>query len=186
MGMRDDSIADFLESLGAKQPTPGGGAVSALNGAIAAGQLKMVCEYTDDKDIGENTGILAQRTKQFLDLAEADSAAFAKVSEAYKTKDKSRIEESLVNALRPSTDVIDLCEELISFCEVNYSKFNIKLKADLIVSLANLKASVRSAQAMIKTNLEALKRTPKEAEESRDYCYELLDRIDKLYKKLGA
>jgi formiminotetrahydrofolate cyclodeaminase len=185
--MRDKTVAEFLKNLGAKQPAPGGGAVSALNGAIAAAQLKMVCEYTDDKDIRENIDILDQRTKTFLDLAEADSAAFAKVSEAYKTKDKTQINESLIDALSPSIDVIAGCEELISFCEVNYRKFNDKLKADLIVSLANLKASVRSAQAMIKTNLETLgKSSPKEIETSIDYCYKLLYRVDKLYGKLGA
>lgn len=184
--MIDNTVADFLESLGAKQPTPGGGAVSALNGAIATAQLKMVCEYTDDKTISENTSILILRTKQFLDLAEADSVAFAKVSEAYKTKDKSRINASLTGALSPSIDIVTICEELISFCEINYRKFNPRLKADLIVSLANLKAAVRSAQAMIATNLEAMEASNREAEKNREYCYDLLKRVDKLYKKLGV
>ncbi len=89
--MRDKSIVDFLNELGAKTPTPGGGAVAGLNGAIAAAQLKMVCEYTEDKAIGENIDALGQRAKTFLDLAESDSAVFSKVSEAYKTKDKSKI-----------------------------------------------------------------------------------------------
>ncbi|HEX5797849.1 MAG TPA: cyclodeaminase/cyclohydrolase family protein [Candidatus Saccharimonadales bacterium] len=184
--MRDESIAGFLDDLGAKRPTPGGGAVAALNGAVASAQLKMVCEYTKDKNIISNIDTLSQRVKTFLDLAEADAKAYAEVSSAYKTKDETKIEESLIKALNPSIDIIGVCEELISFCEVNYSKFNPLLKADLIVSLANLKASVRSSQAMITTNLDALAINPKNAEESRDYCYELLERVDKLYKKLGA
>ena len=184
--MRDKALADFLNELGAKQPTPGGGAVAGLNGAIAAAQLKMVCEYTEDKTIKENIGALGQRTKTFLDLAESDSAVFSKVSEAYKTKDKSRLKTALGEALNPSREIISICEELISFCEVNYAKFNSKLKADLIVSLANLKAAVRSAAAMIDTNLEALESDPKEREENKQYCDDLLERVNKLYKKLGA
>ncbi|MEX2014528.1 MAG: cyclodeaminase/cyclohydrolase family protein [Candidatus Saccharimonadales bacterium] len=184
--MRDESLAEFLNNLGAKQSTPGGGAVAALNGAIACAQLKMVCEYTKNEDITENIDTLSQRVKTFLDLAEADIKAYEEVSKAYKAKSKTKINESLINALAPSIEIVAVCEELISFCEVNYSKFNSQLKADLVVCLANLKASVRSSQAMINTNLEALETSPKEAEKSRDYCYELLERVDKLYKKLGS
>lgn len=184
--MRDKSLSDFLSELGAKRPTPGGGAVAALNGAVAAAQLKMICEYTDSQKIKEDSQVLARRAEEFLKLAEADSTAFSKVSEAYKTKDKSQINEALVGALSPSKEIVTICEELISFCEINYNDFNPKLKADLIVSLANLKAAVRSALAMIMTNLEALGSDSEEIKENREYCYDLLERVNKLYKKLGA
>ena len=184
--MRDKPLADFLTELGAKQPTPGGGAVAALNGAIAAAQLKMVCEYTESKNIKDNAQTLAERVQDFLQLADADSAIFSEVSEAYKTKDESEINRTLTEALNPSKEIVTVCEELISFCEINHDDFNPRLKADLIVCLANLKAAIRSSLAMIITNLEALGNDTKEIKENREYCYDLLDRINKLYQKLGA
>lgn len=185
--MRDKTVAEFLKSLGAKQPTPGGGAVSALNGAIAAAQLKMVCEYTKNDEINIKIDFINQKAEAFIGLAEADSEAFNKVSEAYISQDSGQINASLLSAIRPSVDIITNCEELINFCEENLDKFNPKLNADLIVSLANLKASVRSAQAMIRTNAEALKEaSPKTIENHVSNCRELLSRVDKLFDKLGV
>lgn len=185
--MRDESIAGFLNDLGAKQPTPGGGAVSALNGAIAAAQLKMVCEYTKDGSVSAESEQLAQKSNAFLDLADADAKAFIKVSDAYRSNDTGQINASLIDALGPSINVVNICSELVGFCGQNYQKFNVKLKADLIVVLANLKASIRSAKAMIKTNMEALgENGPPNAKSCVSECDELLYKIDDLYKKLGA
>ncbi len=185
--MRDESIAGFLNELGAKQPTPGGGAVSALNGAIAAAQLKMVCEYTKDSTISSEGKLLAQKSDAFLDLADADVKAFIKVSEAYRSNDAGQINASLMDAMGPSINVVDICKELVGFCEENYRKLNVKLTADLIVVLANLKASVRSAKAMIRTNMESLgENSPDSAKTYISQCDELLYKIDDLYKKLGA
>ena len=40
------SIENFLEAAAAKQPTPGGGSVAALAGALAAAMGEMVLNYT--------------------------------------------------------------------------------------------------------------------------------------------
>src|SRR5690606_36462717 len=119
-----------------KSPTPGGGAVSALNGAIATAQLKMFCEYTKDETIASKTENLSQMIDSFSSLAEEDSAAFHAVSEAYKNNDPRQINSSLQQALKPSKAIVDACGELIDFCEENYKNFNPRLKADLVVALA--------------------------------------------------
>ena len=43
------TLADFLASTAAKQPTPGGGAVTALCGALAASLATMALRYTAAK-----------------------------------------------------------------------------------------------------------------------------------------
>src|SRR3954466_14508681 len=44
-----NSIADFLNAPAAKQPTPGGGSVTALVGALAASMGEMVLNYSVGK-----------------------------------------------------------------------------------------------------------------------------------------
>jgi formiminotetrahydrofolate cyclodeaminase len=43
------SIEKFLEAASAKQPTPGGGSISALAGALAAAMGEMVVNYSVGK-----------------------------------------------------------------------------------------------------------------------------------------
>jgi len=42
-------VAGFIEQIAAKSPAPGGGSAAALSGAIGAGLLVMVCEFTIGK-----------------------------------------------------------------------------------------------------------------------------------------
>lgn len=180
MGVKSTPIIDWLTELGDKTPTPGGGAVSALNGAIAAAQLKMICEYTKDEEINSKASFLADKTKSFLDLAEADSEAFGAVSEAYKNNDSQIIKESLVNAASVSIDIVKNCEELINFCQENLQSFNKRLNADLIVVLANLKAAVESARAMEETNHNSVEGGSSEIASAIQEADELLRKTDQL------
>lgn len=181
--MKTTPIADWLDQLGSKTPTPGGGAVAALNGAVAIAQLKMVFMYSSpDESLGaEET--YSKQIEAFLQLAEDDSKAYEYVREAYASKDQDKIKEALLKALKPSTDIIDRCKDTVDFCEINYQKFNPRLKADLVVALANVEASVISAQAMINTNLEALGENSPEDIAGLNSS-KLIERINNLYKNL--
>lgn len=182
--MEDKTLKDFLKELGNRTPTPGGGAVAAVNGALASAQLKMVCEYSKDEELSQKTEFLSEKTDRFLRLAEEDGQAFQKVSEAYKTKDRLTINDSLLTALKPSIKIVAENEELIVFCEKYYEKFNKRLLADLVVVLSNVQVSLVSAQAMEKTNAKALGDTqPEELSADIKHCDELLTRLEKLLKR---
>ncbi|HPF38141.1 MAG TPA: cyclodeaminase/cyclohydrolase family protein [Phycisphaerae bacterium] len=49
MATRQQTIADFLEQLASRSPTPGGGGASALLGAVAAALCGMVARLNDKK-----------------------------------------------------------------------------------------------------------------------------------------
>src|SRR6516164_4256780 len=96
--MRDDTIAAYLDRLAARVPAPGGGAAAALHAAQAAALLAMVARYSDGEryDAEMMNRIAAEADvlrEDALALAEADTAAFAAVAEAYKlpreTEDRS-------------------------------------------------------------------------------------------------
>ena len=181
--MKNQTIIDWLDDLGSKEPTPGGGAVAGLNGAIATSQLKMICEYTKDEEIQAKTNYLGLKVLTFLELAEQDSENYLKVRQAYKTKVENQIQITLINAAEVSIDIVANCEDLILFIEKNLEKFNKNFFADLIVVVANLKASIRSSKAMEDINSKSI--TSEDArsrvENNSDYCNELLSRADKLF-----
>ena len=49
--MRAETIADFLDQLAARLPTPGGGATAALDAAQAAALVAMVARYSQGPDL---------------------------------------------------------------------------------------------------------------------------------------
>src|SRR3954462_12717033 len=93
--MYDDanSIRDFLTALAAKQPTPGGGSVAALAGALSAAMGEMVLNYsvgrknTPAQVDAELRAVLQQLTRArslLLELMIEDQGAFEALTAARK------------------------------------------------------------------------------------------------------
>ena len=95
------NMEKFLEEVSAATPTPGGGSVAAMAGAIACSLAEMVCNLTIGKkkyaDVEEEMIKLREKMqekrKKFLELVEEDAKAFDEVMKAYK--EKKGIEEAL-------------------------------------------------------------------------------------------
>src|SRR5829696_7565679 len=94
MAMIDSNttLGNFLNAAAAKQPTPGGGSITALAGALAASMGEMVLNYSVDKKgleayQDELKPALAELTKArglLLQLMAEDQAAFEAVTQARK------------------------------------------------------------------------------------------------------
>jgi methenyltetrahydrofolate cyclohydrolase len=92
MGLGSLTIDEFLDRLGSSDPTPGGGALAALSGAMAAAMLAMVCNLTVGRprfaEVETEVRELLARCKtlqrQLLDLADADADAYTAVRDAYR------------------------------------------------------------------------------------------------------
>lgn len=88
----DQSIKKYLDDLSAKLPAPGGGSVAALTGALAAGLVSMVCNFTignpkfpDSQE--ECKGMLSSVTsikEELSKLIDEDVRVYGKVSLAYR------------------------------------------------------------------------------------------------------
>jgi Formimidoyltetrahydrofolate cyclodeaminase (EC 4.3.1.4) len=68
----ETTVGQFLDRLASSAPTPGGGSVAALTGAMAAGLITMVCDLTIGK-------------KQYADF-EAEAKAIRERAEAYRAE----------------------------------------------------------------------------------------------------
>lgn len=170
----DKSIQYYLNELAARTPTPGGGGVAALSGALACGLLSMSANFTLGKEEykqheKEVTRILTQSEKlrsDFTLLIEEDSLSYQKVSSAYKMPkatagEKEKRASAVQLALKESTLVpLDICKN--SFNGINLAsalegKANVNLIDDLKAALILFKASFKMASFNVCSNLSKIK-----------------------------
>src|SRR5436305_1917015 len=114
----DQSVREFSSGLAAKQPTPGGGSAAALAGALGAGLVSMVCQYTVGReryaDVEEAARrVLARADELRVELeqaVDADVAAYGSYSQAQSMPRETEADQrerhaALQAALRESTEV---------------------------------------------------------------------------------
>jgi formiminotetrahydrofolate cyclodeaminase len=119
-----DSLDQFLDALGSSAPTPGGGAASALVGALAAALAEMVAQLTVGRPkyaaVEERAQTVLWETqrlrRQLLALVDEDAQAYGGVAAAYAlpkgTDDERRmrdeaIQAALVAALQPPLRIME-------------------------------------------------------------------------------
>src|ERR1700685_482827 len=103
------TIDDFLTAAAAKQPTPGGGSVTALAGALAASMGEMVVNYSIGKKGAEAyeqalklaLGEFARARALLLELMVEDQAAYEALTSARKLAgDAPQRVEALLDCIR--------------------------------------------------------------------------------------
>jgi formiminotetrahydrofolate cyclodeaminase len=170
----DNSIQYYLDELASPKPTPGGGGVAALVGALACGLLSMTANFTLGKEEyrqyeKEVRGILTQTENlrtDFTHLVEEDSLSYQKVSSAYKMPkttagEKEKRNSGIQSALKEATLVpLNICKN--SFKGINLAsdlegKANINLLDDLKAAPLLFKASFKMASFNMYSNLGRIK-----------------------------
>lgn len=170
----DTTCEKFLEELASKQPTPGGGAASALCGATAAALTAMLGNLTAGKAGSEANDkmaleiiITADKLRlELAQLADDDAAVFSKFMEAYKMPKATDTEKAMRTAAigqaaiaaaevpmqiaDKSLEVLKLARKLIVFGNPNAI-------SDGTVSALMARAALRSALYNVKINLGLIK-----------------------------
>lgn len=127
----DPTLSDFLDAVAAPRPTPGGGSVAALVGALAAALGVMGARLGGHGDEEQRLTRLKDRLRR---LAQADSEAYGALLDAYKiSKQDPNRHASILAALDRATDIpLDIAE---SACEAGRLLHAIRRSAKpLIVS----------------------------------------------------
>jgi formiminotetrahydrofolate cyclodeaminase len=96
------TVEQFLDELASKAPVPGGGSVSALSGALAAGLVTMVCDLTiGKKRYAEVEDEIREIRRQAEDLRERlqrlmqeDVEAYGGLAAAYKLPRETEEEQA--------------------------------------------------------------------------------------------
>jgi len=165
-----DMLRGFVDRVASGEPTPGGGSVAALAGALGAALGQMAIRITKEKKnyqqhaerYADALDRLAPYTSALLELVDADSEAYGLVMAAYKLpKDSPQREKAIQDGLRRATeipsrtascaaDALQICEELRSIIHVNVA-------SDFQVGTQMLRTALRGAVANIRTNLGGIK-----------------------------
>ena len=115
--LRTKSINDFLTTLASNEPTPGGGSVAALNGALGCALLLMVCDLTIGKekykevwpDLEPLKTELLSLQEELTDSIDRDAAAFDGFTAARKLpkstdEEKKARREAMQSAMKGAAE----------------------------------------------------------------------------------
>lgn len=174
----NETIGGFLDGLASASPTPGGGAVAALEGATGSALIAMVCNLTIDKAGYEEAqqrvrGILLeaeQARPRFIELADRDATAFDAViaafklpkgSDAEKAARSQAIQRAYEGAAGPPLEIARLAATQMEFANEVTEIGNAHAASDGACAALALWASVWSATYNVEINAAALKDTSK-------------------------
>ena len=171
-------IGAFLDAAAAKQPAPGGGAVAALAGALAASMGEMVMNYSvGKKDLaafddanGQTLRALTDARQMLLQLMVQDEAAFTAYTAA--KKEKKPLHDYALDCVRVPQAIGEVADGILSLAGEAVERSNRWLLSDLAVCGELAMATIRCAIHNINANLGDL--TPEEVETIRDQNADLL------------
>lgn len=186
----DKKVSNFLNELASNSPTPGGGSVAALTGALGAALISMVGNLTVGKkkyeDVEEEIKrILSSSEKlryELSQLMEDDVKVFNNFMSTYKmpkeTEDEKKvraekIQESLIEAAKVPLKVAYKCLDILSLSKEVAEKGNINVVSDAGVAALMAEAALESAILNVKINLKMIK-DEKTKEELSSSIQELL------------
>jgi len=167
-------VSNFLDELASNSPTPGGGSVAALAGALGAALISMVGNLTVGKkkyeDVEEDIKkIISSSEKlryELSQLIEEDVKVFNNFMATYKmpkeTEDEKKvraekIQETLIKAAKIPLKVAYKCLDIFSLSKEVAEKGNINVISDAGVAVLMAEAAMESAILNVKINLRMIK-----------------------------
>jgi formiminotetrahydrofolate cyclodeaminase len=191
------TIEKFLDASAARQPTPGGGSVTALAGALAASMGEMVVNYSlGKKDLEAYADELKPALAEYhrargvlAQLMVEDQEAYAALTAARKLPETAadraaQVSAALAACIRvpeamaaTGVAVLELCDRIVNFV-------NPWLLSDLAVCADLSMAAVRCAVYNVRANLPSV---PDEAERQRIEAslFQLLSRAGILIQQVS-
>ena len=167
------TVGEWLDALASEAPAPGGGAAAAVNAAIGAALVSMVCNLTIGKPkysayAETMTHALAEATelrRRALQLADYDAAAFDAVVAAYKLPKESEeekqersaaIQRALVGAAEVPLRTAEVAATVIALAAAIEGGANVNVLSDVAVAAASARAALDSAALNVEVNLASM------------------------------
>jgi formiminotetrahydrofolate cyclodeaminase len=163
------NVGEFLDLLGSREPTPGGGSASALAGALAAALLAMVARLSE-RERGRIAVSAVGRAEdlriELAGLVDEDAAAFEGVMEAYRLPKSSEeekgarreaVEQALIKAAAVPLEVARRCVDVLREAQALTAAANPNAISDLGVSAALAEAGVVGAAMNVAINARGIR-----------------------------
>lgn len=166
------TIGDYLAALGSSDPTPGGGSVAGVVGALGAGLGLMVISLTTTNDSAAKEHLRAARTvlealrERFIALAEQDEAVYQSYREAAalpkaSPQEKMARREAMQLALKDAATVpLQTCEASVKLGEaiVPVQEYgNPYLLSDARIAVLCASSCFESSRINVNVNLAMIK-----------------------------
>ena len=168
------SIHAYLEALSAREPTPGGGSVAALVGALAAGLGVMVANFTLGRkkyasvsaEVEERLANLSQALQVLEDLVQEDIAAYGAVGAGFamphgtdteRAARSAHIQGASVKATEVLFAIADACEGVSNHALWLAEHGNSNLVADAVMAVLLAEAALQGSVITIRSSLAFIK-----------------------------
>lgn len=187
---KQTTIDAFLSAAAAKQSTPGGGAVAALAGALAASMGEMVLQYSvNKKDLAQHSAFNAEMLAEFtrargvlLELLAEDQAVFQELTNAKKAGgDTGKFVDACIAVPQAigatALAVLDLAIRVAPTS-------NVWLASDLAVCGELAMAAARASVHNVRANLNDV--SPEKKAELQSDCERVLTQAVERIRKLTA
>ena len=168
------TIRKYLDDAASNSPTPGGGSVAALAGALGLSMARMAANFTVGKkkfrDVEHQVNQLLERCAALGDelerLTDLDVQAYGRVSEAYgmpkgtpeeKKARTAAIQEALRSAMQAPLRAVRACRDAMTAIRDLVDVANPNLISDVGVAAILVEAALRAAKLNVEINLSYLK-----------------------------
>lgn len=172
--MQQEAVGTFLDQLASSAPTPGGGSVAALCGALSAALSSMVANLTLGREkykdvepaireaLEQSEGLRAEFTQLIAD----DIAAYSTLSAAYRlpkaTPDEqaersAQIQGALQGAAEAPLRIAEQARQALDLCRTLAEIGNTNVISDVGVAAITAHAALESAELNVLINLRVLK-----------------------------
>ncbi len=172
--VKDNKINDFCVNLASKNPTPGGGSVAAVQGALGAGLIAMVADITLNslkyKNFWEiNKSVLNSSIyikNKFLELAQKDIDEYSKMKNIYSMKNNTKeeqtirtekLQQTLKNCAMPPFECIRLSNKAINLITDILDCSSKLAQSDLGCAATLLKSCIQNSWLNLRANTKYIK-----------------------------
>ncbi len=169
----DEKVRDFIRSVASSSPTPGGGSVAALCGALSGSLTAMVCNLTIGRDKYDDVRPEMERAledssklvERLTELVDEDAQAYASVVTALRLpkgtdEEKGKRLEAMQNGLRRAiavpVEVMELSLEAIRLAYLVVRKGNEGALSDSGSGAMLAFAALHAASMNVKINLNQI------------------------------
>jgi methenyltetrahydrofolate cyclohydrolase len=190
------SVREFVAATAAKHPTPGGGSVAALCGALATSLAAMALEYTAGKKaFAAHDGEIRAALEQFKRAAEMlqelmveDVAAYDALNTLLKLPEPERLKHpnytaTVVAAIRTPQAAAGFAMNVLERCATLLDKTNKMLLSDLGIAAVYAHATVHASEMNVLVNLPLLPSREEAAGVRRDMG-DLCGKADLIYAEV--
>ena len=191
MQLQDLTLKQFLEKTAGNEPVPGGGSVSALNGAVASALAEMLANLTIGKKnyveveelMKQNAAKASELRKHFINDIDRDSDAYNLVFDAFKFPKETdeqkalrseKIQEATKVAALVPMEVAERAFDMLDLIAETTRKGNKNAVTDGCVAMMTCRTAILGALLNVRINLGGLK--------DEVFVKELAEKCDRIEK----